>query len=165
MRVYSVLRTACFVALYFFALPGVFVALNELFGWPRWQGTLPDSIGTVFLAAGISIFIYCSWLFRTLGRGTPVPTEPPTRLVESGLFRFSRNPISIGYIAIGVGAFFVEGHMALLIYPLSIFLLAELYLVKIEEPQLAERFGAEYEQYCHRVPRWLRLGSSARSQV
>ena len=55
--------------------------------------------------------------------------------------------------------------MALLFYPLSIFLLAELYLLKIEEPQLAERFGAEYEQYCRRVPRWLRLGSSARSQV
>jgi protein-S-isoprenylcysteine O-methyltransferase Ste14 len=154
MQIYSVLRATCFVALFFFALPGAFIALNELLGWPRWKGILPDSIGTLLLAAGIGICSYCSWQFRTLGRGTPVPTEPPMQLVEAGLFGLSRNPIYVGYIAIALGAYFVEGQVALLLYPVAIFLLAEIYLVKIEEPELRARFGAEYERYCRRVPRW-----------
>ena len=44
-----------------------------------------------------------------------------------------------------------------MLYPVALFLLAEIYLVKIEEPRLVERFGAEYEEYCRRVPRWPRL--------
>lgn len=88
-----------------------------------------------------------------MGRGTPVPSEPPTQLVQAGLFRLSSNPIDLGYIAIGLGVFFVGGYLALLFYPLFIFLLTELYLVTIEEPQLAARFGADYDDYCRRVPR------------
>ena len=160
MRIYSLLRGAGFVALYFYALPSAFVWLNESLGWSRWSGGIPDAIGAVLLAAGIGICAYCSWLFRTLGRGTPVPSEPPTQLVETGPFRLSRNPIYVGYIAIGLGAFFVLGHVALLLYPLSIFLLAELYLIKVEEPRLAARFGDSYEQYCDRVPRWPRPWSA-----
>lgn len=160
MRFLSVLRGACFVALYFFALPGVFVWLNESLGLPRWDGILLDSIGAALLAGGVGICMYCAWLFRTVGRGTPVPSEPPRQLVQTGLFRFSRNPIYLGYVMIGLGAFFVAGHLALLFYPLSIFLLAELYLITIEEPQLVARFGADYEEYRRRVPRWLRLWSA-----
>ena len=50
--------------------------------------------------------------------------------------------------------------MALLFYPLALFPLAELYLLRIEEPRLAERFGSEYEEYCNRVPRWPRRGAA-----
>jgi protein-S-isoprenylcysteine O-methyltransferase Ste14 len=160
MRIYSAFRAVCFLALYFYALPRAFVWLNESLGWPRWQGIVPDSIGAVLLAAGIGVCAYCSWLFRTLGRGTPVPSEPPTRLVEAGLFGSSRNPICVGYVAIAFGAFFVGGHVALLFYPLSVSLLVQLYVVKIEEPRLVERFGDDYEQYCRRVPRWPRPWSA-----
>lgn len=36
-------------------------------------------------------------------------------------------------------------------------------VVRVEEPELRERFGAAYESYCERVPRWVpRLGDAAR---
>jgi protein-S-isoprenylcysteine O-methyltransferase Ste14 len=66
----------------------------------------------------------------------------------------------IAYVAIGVGIFLVGGHAALLLYPLVLLVLTQIYLVKLEEPRLAERFGAEYQEYCQRVPRWLRRGSA-----
>lgn len=35
-------------------------------------------------------------------------------------------------------------------------------VVRVEEPELRERFGAAYESYFQRVPRWIpRLGRSA----
>jgi protein-S-isoprenylcysteine O-methyltransferase Ste14 len=58
----------------------------------------------------------------------------------------------LAYIAIGVGIFLIEGHLALQFYPVALFLLAEL-LVKLEDPGLLERFGTEYEAYCQQVPR------------
>ncbi len=161
MRAYSALRGAGFVALYFFALPGAFVALNERLGWPRWQNIVFDAVGTLLIVSGIGVCLYCARLFWSLGRGTPVPIEPPNRIVVSGLYRFSRHPMYVAYVAIGVGIFFVEGHLTLLLYPVALFLLAEIYLVKLEEPRLLERFGAEYEEYCRRVPRWPRPRSPA----
>ena len=160
MRPYTALRGTGFFALYFFALPGVFVALNDWLDWPRWQNAVLDAIGTLLIVSAIGVCLHCAWLFRTLGRGTPVPTQPPSRIVDSGLFRFSRNPMYVAYIAAGLGFFFVAGHLALLFYPLALFILAELYLVKVEEPRLIERFGVEYQGYCQRVPRWLRRGSA-----
>jgi protein-S-isoprenylcysteine O-methyltransferase Ste14 len=160
MRPYTALRGAGFFALYFFALPGVFVALNERLGWPRWQYVALDALGAVLIVSGIGVCHYCASLFRSLGQGTPVPIEPPKNLIDSGLFRFSRNPMYVAYVAIGVGIFLVWGHAALLLYPLALLVLAQIYLVKLEEPRLAERFGAEYQEYCQRVPRWLRRGSA-----
>lgn len=154
LRPYSVLRAAGFIALYFVALPGAFVILNDRLGWPRWQDSVFDSVGTLLIVSGVGVCLYCTWQFWRLGRGTPVPIQPPDRLVVSGLFRFSRHPMYVAYVAIGIGVFLVEGHLALLLYPLALFLLAQLYLVKLEEPRLVERFGDEYKDYCRRVPRW-----------
>lgn len=162
LRTYSVLRAAGFLALYFFALPSALVLLNERLGWPRWENPVFDAAGTVLVVSGVGLCLHCAWLFRTLGRGTPVPVQPPDRLVVSGPFRFARHPMYVGYVAIGAGVYLIEGHLALLLYPVALFLLAQLYLVKLEEPRLAERFGEEYEEYCRRVPRWLPPRSAAR---
>lgn len=155
MRVYTVLRAVGFTLLYFVALPGVLALANDRLGWPRWQGDLFDALGTLLIVAGVGACLHCAWLFRTRGRGTPVPVDPPAHLVLSGPFRFSRNPMYVAYVAIALGVFFVEGHLLLLLYPVVLFLLAELYLVALEEPRLMERFGSEYEAYRRSVPRWL----------
>jgi len=161
LRLYTVVRGAGFIALYFYALPGALVLFNERMAWPRLQSDLLDAAGTLLIVAGVGVCLYCTWLFWWLARGTPVPIQPPQRLVVTGLFRFSRHPMYVAYVAIGLGVFLVEGHMALLLYPVALFLAAELYLVKLEEPRLVERFGAEYEEYRRRVPRWPRPWSVA----
>jgi protein-S-isoprenylcysteine O-methyltransferase Ste14 len=33
--------------------------------------------------------------------------------------------------------------------------IAHLLVVRVEEPELRDRFGARYEEYCRQVPRWL----------
>jgi protein-S-isoprenylcysteine O-methyltransferase Ste14 len=144
-----------FIGFFFFALPRAFVLLGERLAWPRWESDAGDAIGTLLIASGIGVGLYCSGLFRRLGRGTPVPIEPPTRLVVTGLYGFSRHPMYVCYVAIAIGILLVEGHAALLLYPVALFLLAEAYVVWWEEPVLLERFGPAYDDYRRRVPRWL----------
>jgi protein-S-isoprenylcysteine O-methyltransferase Ste14 len=49
------------------------------------------------------------------------------------------------------------------LYALAISVAAHLAVLHIEEPELRERFGQSYAEYCRRVPRWLpRLGSRSR---
>jgi len=150
------LQSLAIIALLFFALPSAFIALNEWLEWPRWRSELGDVLGTLVIGSAIAVFFYCSELFRRIGRGTPAPNiVPPTHLVDSGLYGFSRNPMYVSYLGIAVGIVLVEGHLALLLYIGAMLVLAELYVTRWEEPGLAERFGAEWDAYRARVPRWL----------
>ena len=154
MRLYSLIRAVAFVALFFFLLPGAFVLTNQQLGWPRWQHGALDSLGALFFAAGVVVCVHCAALFSTLGSGTPVPSQPPEQLVVSGMYRFVRHPIYVAYVSIGLGIFLAAGHLALVLYPAVLFLLAQIYLAKVEEPALLERFGPAYVEYRERVPRW-----------
>ncbi len=150
-----VLQTAVFVGVFYFALPAGFIVLNAHAGWPRWQSDASELAGWSLVALGSGVFLYCAGLFRRLGRGTPAPNMPPTRMVVSGPYLWSRNPMYVGYLAIAVGIFLVEGHAALLLYVAVYFLIGDVYLRRWEEPALRERFGSDYEAYESRVRRWL----------
>jgi len=136
-------------------LPTVMWAVNERLGWPVYGFWLWDVLGIVLIAAGIIIFCYCTGLFVRFGKGTPAPIEPPQGLVRQGIYRYTRNPMYLGYFAIVLGEFFLVGSLALLFYGFLVLGIITAYLVGWEEPKLRERFGAEYDQYCQEVPRWL----------
>jgi len=104
---------------------------------------------------GVAVFLHCSGLFARVGRGTPVPAEPPKRLVTNGLFRYSRNPIYVAYAAVLLGEFLWFGHVALLAYLGLYILAAQAIIVWWEEPVLRRRFGDDYLRYTGEVRRWL----------
>ncbi len=87
------------------------------------------------------------WLARH-GR-TVAPWAPPRKLVTSGPYRLSRNPMYIGVIDVLLG------------YALAVAIAFHLRVLVSEEPWARRTFGADWEDYRARVPRWLpRLGKS-----
>lgn len=74
--------------------------------------------------------------------------------VTTGLFRFSRNPIFVGMIAMALGAALAAatwwGWTAALVFALACHI-----QVRIEEAHLARAFGADYDRFRRMVPRWL----------
>lgn len=77
-----------------------------------------------------------------------------TELVQTGLFRFSRNPIFLG-IRINLLGFFLVLPNAI---TLVILVLGDVILqiqVRMEEEFLAQNHGESYEEYKKAVPRWL----------
>ena len=107
------------------------------------------------MIAGVAVLLYCLQLFARLGDGTPVPTQPPRRLVLSGLYRYTRNPIYVADVAILFGLFLHRGELALLIYALVMTAALHLWMVWREEPELCRRFGEAYVRYMRSVPRWI----------
>ncbi|TLZ64077.1 MAG: isoprenylcysteine carboxylmethyltransferase family protein [Gammaproteobacteria bacterium] len=81
------------------------------------------------------------WLARH-GR-TVAPWAPPRKLVTSGPYRLSRNPMYIGVIDVLLG------------YALAVAIAFHLRVLVSEEPWARRTFGADWEDYRARVPRWL----------
>jgi protein-S-isoprenylcysteine O-methyltransferase Ste14 len=89
------------------------------------------------------------------GRGTPLPADPPRKLIISGFYRYVRNPIYVGVLLIFLGHFLWFGYWALLMYAIVSFLGVHAFVVLYEEPTLKRKFGPSYEDYLKRVPRWI----------
>ena len=106
-------------------------------------------------ALGTLGVLWCFWDFTFRGRGTPLPTDPPKALVVSGLYRHVRNPIYVSVILILLGHFLWFGNWSLLVYAVLAFVGTHLFVILYEEPGLRKRFGAAYEDYLIKVPRWL----------
>jgi protein-S-isoprenylcysteine O-methyltransferase Ste14 len=84
----------------------------------------------------------------------PVALEHPSALVTTGVHGASRNPMYVGFDVLHLGlAGLTRNGWMLVTWPTSAALLHR--AVRAEEGMLAERFGAEYDAYRARVPRYL----------
>ena len=59
--------------------------------------------GAIVLILGASLALWCVLLFAVVGRGTPLPFDPP-RLVVRGPYRLVRNPMALGVGSVVAGA-------------------------------------------------------------
>ncbi len=116
--------------------------------WWRYLGVLMIPAGLFFLADSIIRFV-CE------GQGTPEPLHPTETLVVTGLYRYVRNPMYVGVLLMifGQAVFFANRHIAE--YGACAWLVVELFILFYEEPTLRKRHGAQYEEYCRRVRRWI----------
>lgn len=110
--------------------------------------------GTMVGAAGAAVAIWCILTFAVLGRGTPLPLDPPRRLVVRGPYRYVRNPMYLGAAMALAGAALVYETGALWAYAGGFLVLMHLVVVFYEEPTLRQTFGKDYETYSQQVRRW-----------
>jgi protein-S-isoprenylcysteine O-methyltransferase Ste14 len=83
------------------------------------------------------------------------PDEPSTVIVDSGPFRYSRNPIYVSFMLIYTGiATFLNAGWALLLLPFALVGIRR-HVIEREEPYLERTFGASYVAYTRRVRRWI----------
>ena len=112
-------------------------------------------IGFLPIVFGIVLYSWTAWDFAFAGRGTPAPIDPPKVLVSRRLYRIVRNPMYIGVLSVLVGEAIFFMSATLFAYALVVWSLFHLFVVYYEEPNLRQRFGAAYEEYCKAVSRWI----------
>jgi len=93
--------------------------------------------------------------FAVQGLGTPAPVFPTKHLVVTGLYRYVRNPMYVGVIAVIVGQGLLFGDRRVLEYGALVWLAFHLFVLSYEEPNLRRTFGDEYREFCRNVPRWV----------
>jgi protein-S-isoprenylcysteine O-methyltransferase Ste14 len=105
--------------------------------------------GAVFSAGGVVSF--------RRARTTVNPRKPETAssLVDSGIYRVTRNPMYVGLSFVLIAwAAFLSSAWALL-GPLAFVLYVGRFQIAPEERALSKLFGNEYAAYRERVRRWL----------
>jgi protein-S-isoprenylcysteine O-methyltransferase Ste14 len=141
-----------FFALWFWLLPpwlGFHVDASSVARW-RWIAAVPAVLG-------FAVALRCIWDFGKTGRGTPAPMAPPQRLVVVGFYRYVRNPMYLGFFVGWAGLWVVFGRVNRFAIEVTsaMVLSVVLFVLLYEEPTLRRKFGAEYEEYCRNVRRWL----------
>jgi len=92
--------------------------------------------------------------FRRLGTAVE-PWKPSTVLGTDGLYRFSRNPIYLGFAITYAGLAIAMDSVLVLLLLIPCLLVVDRFVIQREERYLAAKFGADYEAYRARVRRWL----------
>lgn len=120
-----------------FAFPNVFV-------W----------VGYAFVLVGLSLAF--SAVSRFMQAHTTVdPHGSVNTIVTSGPYRFSRNPIYLGFVCMLIGfPFIFRTYWGLILSPLFIILMNML-VIQHEEAYLEKKFGEQYTSFKSRVRRWL----------
>ena len=119
-------------------------------------GPTPATVvgGSAVIVVGLLILATCMTLFLR-ARTTIVPHHEARRLVGTGPYRFSRNPMYVGLTVTYVGfALRVNTVWPLLLLPLPLAVL-NFVVIPTEERILSGKLGADYEAYRGRVRRWL----------
>ena len=78
----------------------------------------------------------------------------PRSLVVGGLYRYVRNPMYVAVVATIVGEALVLGQPGLFAYAAVVWVTTATFVRVYEEPTLADRYGAQYEEYRRAVPAW-----------
>ena len=104
------------------------------------------------LVIGATISLGAVYSF-TKARGSPVPFNPPKKLVVRGLYTHVRNPMLLGWFIMlfGLGILLNSVSLIFILTPLFIWLNI-LYIRTIEEKEMEKKFGKEYLKYKESVP-------------
>jgi protein-S-isoprenylcysteine O-methyltransferase Ste14 len=149
----AVTYATVFVSLLLVLLPGRILAWSGI-AKPTGIGAV-EVIGIVVGAVGGAVALWCIIAFAVIGKGTPAPFDPPRRLVDSGPYRYVRNPMYLGgALALGGAAVYYRS-MPLAGYLLLFAVATHCFVVWYEEPTLSRLFGGDYQAYRSRVHRWL----------
>ncbi len=111
-------------------------------------------VALTLIIGGLLLDGMAAGLFRR--RGTAVePWKPTTVLLDEGPYRFSRNPIYLGFAVTYAGlAVAMDSALALFLL-LPCLAVVDQFVIQREERYLAARFGADYDAYRQKVRRWL----------
>ena len=121
--------------------------------WGNVQFSCPV-VGAALALSGFSIMMWAWWLFKK-GEVAICPTASTVRLLTSGVFRFSRNPMYLGMVSMLLGLAAYVGTPPFYLAAVCYFAVLNFVFCPYEEAKLAGTFGQEFLNYKARVRRWL----------
>lgn len=130
--------------------------LNHFIPITDWISPSWNIAGLVLMAVAFSFDLWSLLLFvRSQTTANPMKPERSSKIVTSGLYRFSRNPMYVGLLTVLLGyAIWLGGITPFLMLPLFMLLITKQQIIP-EEEILEKKFGQEYLDYKARVRRWL----------
>lgn len=142
-----------FALFYFYTVFAAAFGLPAFGAQPLFRSEAVAWVGACSCLAGLSLLL---WSLLSFGRSfrVGIDADRPDKLITTGVFAFSRNPIYVAFGLILLGEFFISPNPVLLVYAgLGAWLFHR--QVRREEAFLAQHYGQAYVAYCARVRRYL----------
>ena len=111
-------------------------------------------IGVLGLISSVGILFSGFNMFKSYGED-PVPTSLTNRIIKTGIFAYTRNPIYLSFILFHLSMFLVFENVMYLLSSIGQAIWIHNYVIKFEEEYLLGKFTDEYQQYMNAVSRWL----------
>mgnify|MGYP001239726022 CR=1 FL=1 len=128
--------------------------IGEIFDINMRLTLLINIIGLFLLIVFFVSFFICARIFFLHNEQLP-PSTPTEKIIKSGIYSYTRNPIYISFVGFQISMFLLFGNIIYLLSSLLLFLWIHFFVVLREETYLFNKFGQEYEKYKSTVPRWI----------
>jgi protein-S-isoprenylcysteine O-methyltransferase Ste14 len=113
---------------------------------------LPIGLAMAVLSGAVAFWAMST--FKVVGTNIN-PAKPVTKIVTSGPFRFTRNPMYLALVLlqIGLGLSFANAWLLILLVPFMVVM--RFGVIRPEESYLEKKFGEPYRDYKTAVRRWI----------
>jgi protein-S-isoprenylcysteine O-methyltransferase Ste14 len=113
---------------------------------------LNSALGLLGMLVGASLVIWSVRIQYILGEGTPSPRAATRRLITTGPYAFTRNPMTLGAACFYLGIAIWSGSVIVIALVLVIFASLLTFIYFHETPELSARFGLDYLEYMRMTP-------------
>jgi protein-S-isoprenylcysteine O-methyltransferase Ste14 len=120
------------------------VILSQPYNW----------LGLVLLVGGAALCLLGAMQFSKAGTNIPTFNEP-TLLVTDGLFRWTRNPMYLGFTLFLSGLAIMLGTLIPFLGPIAFAVTSDCWYIAFEERALQDKFGEDYDAYRRATRRWI----------
>jgi len=124
-------------------------ALQDVLEWRH------KPLGLILIALGLIPPMVSIAQFFAVGTQVHPTSKTNNKLVTTGFFAFTRNPMYLGLIIATLGAAIWFGRPLMYLTPLLIFMIENWAFIPYEEAKMRRQFGDAFDAYAKRVRRWL----------
>ena len=111
-------------------------------------------IGMIGLVISLIFFFSGFNIFKSY-KENPVPTSTSNRLIKTGIFAYTRNPIYVSFVLFHFSMFLVFENVVYFLTSIGLAFWIHIYVIKPEEDYLLIIFSDEYNRYKDAVSRWI----------
>ena len=141
-------------SLILFIIPSFIVRLEDKLGVPHITFPFQKPLAAILFVLISLVGISGAYTMSRVGKGTPLPLDSARNLVIKGIYAYVRNPMAISGIGQGLAVALFLGSSLVLIYALMGGLIWQLVFRPLEEDDLLQNFGEDYENYRREVRCW-----------
>jgi protein-S-isoprenylcysteine O-methyltransferase Ste14 len=122
--------------------------------WPATLAATDRKLGLILLGLGLGLDLWAILTMRRAGTNI-LPNRGADKLLDHGPFAISRNPIYFGNTLAVLGLGVAANSVWVLLAGVAAAALVWAFAIRREEAHLALRFGADWQRYAARTPRWI----------
>lgn len=134
------------------------LALAATLHWLTPLGAIPV-LPSAYLpvAIGLTGFVVMMWAWWQFKRNNVAicPTDRTTRLLTTGVYRLTRNPMYLGMVMMLAAVAIWIGTLPFVAAAIAYFVIINFVFCPFEEDKLTTAFGDDYSRYRNRVGRWI----------